>query len=148
MSAMSFIHCLSDDGILNACEKSDASKCESIQLLLIDMQFIFSSRCLVNDSDICPEMSHTILGYGIHDVNSVDYDSDSYVEKLRSDIFNAIQRFEPRLKDSEVSFERRDFEQIFFLVKANFYSKMIELEIAWSNTAHYYSIIDRGHYDN
>ncbi|ECZ0740553.1 TPA: hypothetical protein G8O00_000946 [Salmonella enterica] len=137
-SGISFIHRLRSLSAIH--DDSKVNERDALSLILTDLRFIFSSRHMPDMSEVSSDMSGTILNYGISDIDSVYCDEKTHVERLRSDISTALSCFEPRLKNTVVTFDRKETEYIFFLIRSEFLAKVIEIEIVWSDTAHHYSV--------
>ncbi|ECL8859539.1 hypothetical protein FTZ77_20270 [Salmonella enterica] len=146
MPEVSFLHRLGENPAIN--DDGSVNEPDEISLMLTDLRFIFSSRHVPAVSRAEKAVSGTILYYGISDIDSIYCDEGRYTEVLRSDISEALSCFEPRLKNTVVTFEKKEFEQVFFMVRSHFFSKAVAFEIVWSNTAHHYSVYYPLNYDD
>jgi type VI secretion system protein ImpF len=90
--------------------------------VLRDLEFLLNTRAL-NRADLAghPLASGSVLGYGVPDLTGASRDSVQDTQRVRSEIEEAVRRYEPRLVADSVRVERivatdkesKTFEPIF-----------------------------------
>ncbi|MGN7915233.1 GPW/gp25 family protein [Enterobacter sp. 22466] len=103
------------------------------EAFLNELKMLLMSRARCPDIEEISLINGSILNYGIDESFSKVYEINSRRQMMEKRIKNAIDRFEPRLKGVELISYINDTQEICFTLHGIYFSKPIELVLAWND---------------
>lgn len=108
---------------------------QSCELLVNELKMMLTSRVRMPDIDTMPEISSSILNYGINEIFVSDEETMNRYVILEGRIKNAVQRFEPRLAHFSISraTDESEPEIMIFTIAAHYEGTPITVVLKWND---------------